>query len=336
MFESAKLVVVSGLPAMSEAEKKHFKTIIENLSENIFLIFFMLDANKYKNLYSFAKSNCKMYETEDEISISSFNAYVNKRLHELGIEIKTEDVEYMAQNLQKTNNNKFFSTDTIEILLAKLILFADNKKTFDRNDIFAIVDNSNNYIIWDLFNACDQKDYVKCLNLFSQCVSNHYDAVQAANEVLSIFAWKYRMLLACKEKVAQKMNTQQICKFVSDIKKVNFVGTGLQVKSVKIEANDETTNGKNNSLWSYNLCEQSMNGFYGKKPSIDVYSRKELFVIVETIQNLMVALRSCRMQTQAYLLLDLLFATICREMNDEIINKIKTSLYKMDDYEKFR
>ena len=329
MFSASKLVIVSGLPEATEADKKHLKEALDSLPENTLVVFFMLDNNKNRSLYNYCQQHAKMYEFDYEIAVNNLDSYIQKRCKEIDICIAQEDIECLLANLQRTASNKTVYVDTIESALLRLVLLQPKKKIYDRNDILQTTISVQNFIIWDMINACDNKDFPKCINLFHDCVSTNYSSAAAFQEILNVLLWKFRMLLCLKEKLANKATQNDAVSFAASIRKLTFKGVAQNSKAEVSTIDSGPNKGKHATTWNESMCRQSMNSFYNRKPQLECYTRKELFVILECLQQSVIFLRSCKHDGQVYLLADILFSVICNHMQQEELSTLKKSVEKM-------
>ena len=178
-------------------------------------------------------------------------------------------------------------------------------------------------------NACDERNYEKCLNAFNKCVAANADPIKAINEILPMMAWKYRMLLCMKELLANGASTEEAVLKASSIRKVAFESSGLKAisKTNLIESGQDKD--KPVPVWNQRACSMAVSGNYGRKPQIEIYSRKDLYLIVKCIEDSLILSRTCSSQGEASLIADVLFMTICSVIDSASVSKIIKSLNKV-------
>jgi hypothetical protein len=264
--------------------------------------------------------------------LPNVHSYITKKIENYKIELGGDEITYLAGNLQKTDDGKHILADTIEMCLRKLLYLDMKRSKFTKEDIVLTSSNVNNFIIWDIFAACDNKDMSQCQNAFYECNKNHTNAVSALNEMMNVFAWKFRMLLGLKEKIANKCDQKEAVAKISSIRKLKFVGVGMKGRGESQIIESGNNKGSAAVIWNAGLCQQAMQSFNNKTPQIEKYSRKELYVINECIKYVMIQMRGCTIDAHAYLLADILFGTICNFYDREQLQKLRMAAERMNVY----
>ena len=326
-FTDNRLIVIHALPKMTESEKDKFKLAIEKLDGNVWVIFFMIDPSDARAIYNTVKKFGKLYEFDDTVASNSATDWINKRARELGFELEQEAVLAIAENTMLVKD-KETALDPLESTLQRLTLYAPSKKIYSLEDVISTAAFYNNFVIWNLMNACDERNYEKCLNAFNKCVAANADSIKAINEILPMMAWKYRMLFCMKELLANGASTEEAVLKASSIRKVAFESSGLKAisKTNLIESGPDKD--KPIPVWNQRACSMAVSGNYGRKPQIEIYSRKDLYLIVKCIEDCLVLARTCSSHGEASLIADVLFMTICSAIDSASLSKIVKSLNK--------
>lgn len=331
LFHSVKLVLIKDLPELSESDKKKLISLLENLHAKILCVFFMLDSSKHKSLYKTVEKNGKTYVNTAKIPIGEARAYFESRLKLHGMSLEEDAFVVFLENLQLIDNHKFVSADAIEQYIRKLVMYCGQNKKITIDDVISNIGFSDNFIVWNLLRECDNKNYEQCLNLFAASVRSSKNSTTALAEMLGMLCWKYRMLLSLKDNMASGLNQQQAIEKTSQLRKIAYDGVGLL--SIVKSANAQASNGTSAhvSVWSTYICNQACNGYYGKKPQIELYSRKDLYLIVECINNCVYLSRTCESEAEATFIADALFATIC---NHDYATSYRNILSKIEQARK--
>jgi DNA polymerase III delta subunit len=326
-FADNRLIVIHALPKMTETEKDKFKLAIEKLQGNVWAVFFMIDSTNARAIYNTVKKCGKLYEFDDSVASNSASDWINKRAKDLGFELEQDAVAAIAENAMLVKD-KETALDPLESTLQRLTLYAPGKKNYSLEDVISTAAFYNNFIIWNLMNACDERDYEKCLNAFHKCVASNLDSIKAINEILPMMAWKYRMLICMKELLANGSSTEEAVSKTSSIRKVGFESSGLKgiTKTNLIESGQDKD--KPVPIWNNRSCSMAVSGNYGRKPQIEIYSRKDLYLIVKCIEDSLTLVRTCTSNSEANLIADVLFMTICSVIDPALIVKIQKSLNK--------
>lgn len=327
-FGTNRFVLVRGIPEMTESEKKKLKAIIENLSEDILLVFFMIDPSKEKAIFNSVEKIGKIFHFDQFIPLSEAKGWIDKRLSELGIEIEEKAKQAMAENCGYNDDRKI-NVDILNSAINKLILNAPGKKIYDISDVVVTSSFYDSFIVWDLLNACDDKDYEKCISLFHNCILTSKNTIEALNKVIHTLVWKYRLLLFLKEKIAHKVDSQTINKMASSIRKIAYNGTGFNATTrIDIVKTGENEGGPV-CTWNSGIVFKAMSGQYGRKSTIELYSRKEMYVIMKCLDNCLILTRSCTSEAEALLIADIIFMTISSSVDEKIPKLLQEHLMKI-------
>lgn len=327
-FADNRLIVIHALPKMTESEKDKFKLAIEKLNGNVWVVFFMIEPSDARAIYNTVKKFGKLFEFESTVENSSAPDWINKRARELGFELDQESVSAIAENAMLVKD-KDTALDPLELTLQRLTLYAPGKKSYSFEDVISTAAFYNNFVIWSLMSACDERNYEKCLNAFSKCVSANADSIKAINEILPMMAWKYRMLFCMKELLANGSSIEEAVLKASSIRKVGFESSGLKAVSKTNVIESGQDKDKPVPVWNQGFCSRAISGNYGRKPQIELYSRKDLYLIVKCIEDSLVLARTCTSHGEASLIADVLFMTICSTMDSASISQILKSLNKI-------
>jgi hypothetical protein len=335
-FSACKLIVISDLPDMTDGEKKKMKEAIENLPPEILVVFYGVSKTSHKILYSAVEKIGKIYESVDEIATSQAGAWIMQRCKELNIDIFDDALQSLVQNSPTSQSGKFISCDIIETTLQKLMLYNPSKKPYDTDDIIATSAFSESFVIWNILNACDAKNFDLCINYFEQAVHFNGNPINALNEVINILCWKFRMLLSLKEHMANGNSQQQSIEKTSQLRKFSYIGQGMNAKPKVSEVQTGANKGSAACLWSSYVCGQATNSISGRKPQIELYTRKELYVITRILEESLVMARLCQMKSEAYLIADIIFASICNNLDASSVDSLKKAIINMrTDYARY-
>jgi len=327
-FSSNRFVLVQGLPAMTESEKKKLKAIIENLSEDILLVFCMIDPSEEKAIFNSVEKVGKIFHFDQYVAFADARSWLDKRISELQIDLEEKAKEAIIENCGY-NDKREINTDILNSSLIKLILNSPGKKIYEISDVVITSSYYDSFIVWDLLNACDEKDYDKCLNIFSKCVLSSKNSIEAMNKVINTLLWKYRLLIFLKEKIANKADTQLINSMASSIRKISYNGTGFNAKTRIDSVQTGENKGSPVCTWNSGIVFKAMSGQYGRKSSVELYSRKELYVIVKCLENCLILTRSCTSESEAMLIADIIFMTISSFVDEKIPKALQESLMNL-------
>lgn len=332
-FGSNRFILINELPEMTDSEKKKFKALLENVSEDILITFFMLDPSSEKSIYTIVEKVGRVYDFLSTVALYDAKGWVDKRCEELGIKLEDNAKTAMIENCG-LNEKRLIDLDILNMALEKLTLFAPGKKLYDLNDVITTSSYYDNFIIWDILNACNEKDYEKCLNLFEKCILSRAGPKDALNEIINILVWKYRMLIFLKEGMAtkRKNGTPDIDLIIAEasaMRKITYKGQGFaaETKIDPIQTGDNQ--GKPSVAWGVKLIRDAIFGEFGRKPALEFYNRKELYLIMKCLEDCLILIRSCQSENEANLIADIIFMTICSAGDSKVPKSLQDNLLSM-------
>ena len=328
-FSACKLIVIHEMMDISDGDKKKLREVLENLDKTNLVVFYLIDPQSEKTLYSLVQKIGKIYAFDDLISTQNLSEHIRDRCKQSGINLDDDALSILMENTQKVQNGKFFHADTIECALKRLLLYEFGKTTYNKNDVVATTAFCQNFIIWNIFNACDKKSYEDCLNEFDKSVNMADNAVVALHELINIMLWRYRMLLSIKELMANGCSQQAAIEKTTQMRKISFEGFGFNSVARQQIVQSGNNKGMPAAAWNAGVCNQVVTSHNGKKPVIELYSRKEMYVIVEWLESSIYWARSCKYANTAYVVADTIFAVICNSFANEELTVLRKSLNTM-------
>jgi len=327
-FSTSRMITMFGIPKMTETEKKKFRATLEKLPDDIFIVFFMISPSDEKAIFNTVEKIGKVYHFDETVPIKESSEYIHHRSRELGITLEASAAEGLAENCGLDSGGKAISIDIIEMSLQRLMLFAPERTNYTLADVVATSVFYENFVIWDLLNACDEKNYEKCQNMLAKATSLSDNEVIGIGLMMGTMLWKYRLLLFLRERTANKIDKKQISAEASSLRKITYEGQGFEAKPKFDTIATGPNAGKPATIWTANVVMGALEGFYGRKPTIDLYSRKELYLIVKALDDASILLRGCQSDAEAQLIADTVLMTICSVMDTKDISRIQNSLIR--------
>jgi len=329
-FGSNRFILIHELPDMTDSENKKFKALLENVSDDILIAFFMLEPLDNKALYSIVEKIGRVYDFQSLVPIYSAKGWMDSRCKELGISLEDSAQSALIENCG-FDDKKRVNVDVINMALQKLIYYSPGKKQYDLNDVIITASQYDNFIIWDLMNACNEKNFEKCLGLFEKCCMTKYGPKDALESIMPLFMWKYRMLFFLKEGMSSRDagNMDGLISDASSMRKITYIGQGLSARPKIDPIQTGDNQGKPATSWAMKSIRDSMFGDFDGKAAVNYYSRKELYLIIRCLEDCSILTRSCQSDSEAMLIADILFMTICSSVDPSLPRKLQEKLMSM-------
>lgn len=340
VFETKRLVIIRELPFFLDDGKKKksldkLKKVLSSLDESIFVIFNGIEKTKEKALFTHVSSLGKEYAYEDRIDARDAPYWIIERCKLAGYKIEIGEASAIAESCGYDPALQSLGTDILDMSLKRLYLYLGDKKEITITDIYATSFIHEKFIVWDLANAFDVKDYDKCLSLLHSMTALDDNLRSAAIGSLSGLLWRYRLILFLKERLTN-------CKDMADIRgtvvadalqmrKLSQSGFGDQIKMTPDTYEKGDNAGKTIPAWGAGVISMYLDGSYGRGSPVDAISRKDAYRIIRCLQDILLALRSSDISDgDIHFLLNVLFMTACGNLDDNNLQTITQSLVKRE------
>jgi hypothetical protein len=286
------------------------KKLMDNVPEDCVLVFDGLDGERA--LATHAGKVGKVFHTETTIDRADATRWVMTKFVALGKTISEEDARLLVQSSGYDQSVKGLGADQLRIAVQKIATFVGKRrKQIQSDDIIINSLATEEFNQWRIFDAMDAKDFVACQNCLQQFIDNEGGPQRAAEKLYGISLSRYRMLFFMKEGLAKKMSKADVAKETLALQKtMKSDTTGLEERVPAY-----TENGVNAAL----------NGFYGRPPTVDQYTRKELVRIVQCLQEGLAEVRLRGNSPSVLLLADALFLACCTNVEDELLTRLRKS-----------
>lgn len=260
--DSFKIVVLKDFVNFYEDQKlnnNYWKNILGQVPPNRFIV---IEDDVSDSVRKFVKENGKIFdfkdtiESSDAIKLTETILKNNSKNAEDGLVINIVDM--LSDESKKINIYNLHS------YLYKLSILTENRKIQEDllNCVFPIISKKN---IWNIFKNIDNKN-MNYINNF--IFSNIYSANNQEGEIRSIIYiiyWRYKLLLLCKTLKENGNTNEDIIKNISSI-----------IKKTKEEEKP---------VYSDKIISSCINEYYGNSPSINKYSYKKLFMILNILES---------------------------------------------------
>ena len=288
--EEEKLIVLTDFPISKGKNKteilKKLKKILETLPENCNVIFnnFKTDS---KSFISFIKKIGKIYTFDKYVdknnAIKCITEYVGKK----DKSIDTEAINIIIDSISVTGD-KNIDIDKIFNNLTKILSYIGSRQKINKQDVLNVCDRSDDFIIWELFNYLDKKNYKGCLSILQKIENNEKNFNETISQIFRTINWRYKLLLFIKEAKAKKYSNEQIILEASKLYKFKQSGSSYNI-TYEIEINKDGSKRKD---YTEKMITQALEGNYYSSPLISYYKRQDLFYILRSIAQVFLKIRT--------------------------------------------
>lgn len=338
IFAEKKLVVFREIPNVGDSNKKRtflnrLKKILAEMDETIFVMFNGIDKDKEKALFTIFSEvpNNKLYEYDLKLTANEGPHWLKNRAQQLGYELPFDAAAALSENGGFDSEIGGISVDRLELAMQRLVLYAGVRKELTKDDVSAIMFEFDNFVIWDLTNALDAKDYDKCVSLSNKFYILDENMRSAVMQMMSTMLWRYRLMLFLKDRQSctkDSLDSRDIVfKEASAMRKLSTEGSGLAIRMVPDVVKTGENAGQPACLWTSQTIQMYLDGMYGREPILNKYSRRDIYRGIVAIQDTLTILRTTNITDEdALLLANLFFGLVCNKMDDTHNKRIRMSM----------
>ena len=323
LFDDNKLIVLRFIPKFAKAKTKEAQQnrlikITSRIPHGNILVFDGIEPTEYPHLYKHINSIGKVIEKRCYLNTTETARWIKDEVKLLGKIIDDTEVSLLLEGMS-FESNKGVNFDSLILLKAKLEAFLGKKKKIERADIIAISDTCHSYVIWDLLNAFDSKDYTRCMRLIGISCSLAKTSTEAIIDIFNFCAWRFKILLFAKESFARTQNQDVVVEKSQKMHKFSREGNQDQTNyKIKVGKSGELV-----PLFSIGMVKNLFKSYYGNSSTIDKYSIKDLVRIITCCEESLLMMRLDASESTAMLMIDNLYMTICNILPDSILSKIR-------------
>ena len=323
LFGGRRLVILDHIPVFGSSgakSKNRVKDMLFSVPEGCVVVINGIEKGKRTEwIFNYVKDIGKVYCSPTHLSKANALKYVRKSLekHDKQVEDGTEDflINFIGETYKKGVN-----VDKLYLSLKKLYTFIGDQKNVTKHDVLRTVSHSREYIIWDLFDHMDKRDYNGCFNIYQKIRSLTNSERESAEQILNIILWRYRLVLFLMEAKKYIENDDDILKKLKDLKKLKRSGSGFYSTFEYDEDKPQYSEG---------MAGTVLKGNYMVGPVISKYSLREIYNILVSVNESLLKIRLGCNDAEIMLMVDNVFMTACNMLNSKIL-----SLLRVNDYAK--
>lgn len=334
-FDENKIVIINEMPIFKDSNRKKyieaFKKSLSDLDEGIFVVFNGISPTKEKALFGHVKEIGRVYENPDTIDKKEAPRYISDLFQKSGYSIDYSAAEALIETCGYDRSVGGIGADMLEMSVQKIARYLGNEKKVTLETVEVTMFRHENFIVWDILNAIDDKNYERCITLLSKVRLLDDNVIQGITQLMNTILWRFRLLLFLKDSLAAIKDSNKVTEAALSMRKLKRADDRIGFSAVyvpEVYATGENE-GKPQTLWTKNVIDGALNGFYGRQAAVSLYSRRDIYRIVRAVQNAILHLRGLQSESSAYLLADTVFMVACNVADDQQIKVIMDSFEKL-------
>lgn len=292
-----RLFIIKKLPSSPN------KLLLDNLAKlHTFRNVFIFNTKIPKKINDILKDNASYFLDTETINYSNVNQFIAQTLERYHKKASEKVISSIISFL--LFNRKEINKDTVYSLFEKLSSYTGKRKEITIDDFQMIAYDYEDFVVWDLLNYLDQRDYVSSCLLFNTLKRNARYIEHEIVQILNTMIWKYRLSLFISSSKQNGKTYDQTWEMLSQMLKFKFDGQG-EYRKATIELNKDESQ---KSIYSQGMFSRE---YKYCKGSPDFYG-----IVLSLIEGFLIKIRTDKnSSTAAVFYFDLLLSYICGGAN---------------------
>ena len=292
--DQVRLVILSDLPKFSsKTTNKKWCQTFDKCSSNCYVVINNIVHSYHTTIYSHVKKNGKTFQYLTSVQKADAVNLIVKKFQQQKKQITQDQALFLANILQK-QSNKQIDYDEIICTINNIILYVGNDRKITTQHINSIVQKRTKFIIWQLFDSLDRRDYCKSQSIVNSIHEDDY--LQAVNMIFTMCRWRYKMLLSIKSIVRDRKIDNAVTSQVLD-----FFN-----KYVKADKQQNTK-----PIYNQQAVKRQFQQRGNQIPKVNIYSFSQLQEILSLVQDAIMFIRTQANDIQIKLACEILIMKIC-------------------------
>jgi DNA polymerase III delta subunit len=311
-FAEKRLIILNELPVPSGTRQtmiNNLKKLLDKVPDGCVVVFDGVEDGKPIGDH-IAKIG-KVYDFAITLDRNEASGWIGKQFSEKNKSISPECTAALIQSCGYDISVKGLGIDQLRLAIAKISTYMGRRKTVEMSDIIINALNVEEFIQWKMFDALDAKSFEQCQEFFEKFVENEANGQRAVDKLYSISLPRYRLLFFLKEGLAQKIPKDQLAQQAMAIQK--------NAKSEKDNSDIRVP------AYTQFAVDSALMGAYGRPPTVDLYTRKELVRAIDCLTEGMTEVRTRGNSSLVLLLADAFFLSVCSQIDDVILSNLRKS-----------
>jgi len=321
LFAENKLIILKHLHKFYSSSVKsnnRWLNIFNSIPESCIVVIRNINPNDAKVIYKHVEEIGKVFCSSKYLKKNDAFNWISKFFKENSKETDEENIYLILDSIGEETNG--YDIDKIYMCCKKICDYVGNrKKNICKEDIILNADRYYNFIIWDILNAFEERNFTKCISLVKMSCSRDGNYTEAINKIFNMILWKLRIMLFVKESISNGMTKEQAIENVKKLHKFSREGAGLNLV-MEVEANK---NGTLKEAYSAAMASSLFRSFGDKKASIDSFGRSELFKLIIAVDECIRNIRHESSDSNCILMVENFFFESCKIIQPELLEHIR-------------
>jgi len=306
IFSDIRLVVLYGLPHFVTSPAKNtrlYKGIFSKIPDDCVLVINGINPSKpsmNKTLSSFVKKEGSLLGFKEYLSEEEAIVWISKWFKSKKKDAQDDSIKHLI-DLTGIEYKKGVNLDALAMHMEKIFAFMGSSRKVTKSIVRQLVDPGPETALWNICEALDARDLSLFESIVYRMLSNTNKIKEVAERLIFMLIWRYKLLVFIKESEYLGKSDSQIKNNLSELKRTKSSGFGQHTICVK-----DTSCVFSDSMVSFVLSKR-----FNNSRSVDKYSRRALFDIIESLDRNLLAIRTISSRITVFRMLDDIGLKVC-------------------------
>jgi DNA polymerase III delta subunit len=328
LFDSGKvkIFILKEIPpffSTNDKDNKKWIDFLSKISDKRLIIIDNVSSTSKPTIYKAVKKIGKVIEFPEYLKRQEAVSMIMDTASVYNKVIDMPEAELLVDAIGE-EAKKGYNMDRLFMALKKIKIYMEpRRKEISKEDIYAMIPMKSEFIIWNLFKALDQRNFSLSLKLLYDAIGQASSAKKGVEGIMPLFSWRYNLLFLLKEAKAKKQTDQEIIESIKSIVKVKKDGSGLYATL----SQELTKENKPQPVYTDSVVRNALQGFYGKTPDVELYSRRELLKIMKCIDECQYMVRASSDEVECRMMGENLLMTVCDVLDETTLTGLRNLPY---------
>ena len=284
-----------------------------------------------KKFLDTVKEHGEVQEFAQKFKLEDAKAKVLGYFLKRGKSMHPEDATLFVNLLSE--NNKV-DIDRLRLDLLKIENYVGSRVKVSREDIFLTFENSEKFVIWNLYTLLDKKDYHEAMKLVENRLRSSSNEMSVIIELIYSMMWRYTHMVCIKSGQESKLSSNKIISMVSSMLKLKREGKFYDITmfpDAKKDKEGKIIPGEETHIYTEDTVEKMING-WDNKSVLGEYTLSHLYLIYYALIQAWSKIRFGCSESERMSMVKIIILLIC----GKIKNKSSLDVFENDQIQAFK
>lgn len=325
LFDGKRIIILKELPKFdgsAATSTNKMKKVLSSIPDGCLVIIDGVETSKSSAIADLVKKIGRLHEYPKYLKNGDAISWVSEYAEKKGKQFE-EGCEQLVVNAMGEVYSHGVDIDKLYLCTQKLFDYLGSTKKVTQADVFAVLGNNRDFIIWKLFDSLDKRDFKGCMKHLNNAIALEKSPKDALPQILHMITWRYRLLMFLKESSRLGKKHEEILSDLKSLKKIKRQGSDIY-SEFEYDTDDK---GKPKEVYGEKVAKNALSGLFGSTPAVDMYRMPEIYNILKSVSYCLFRMRNSSNESEMMMLLNGLFMTICGVLDPRSLENLRKYSY---------